>query len=92
MSAADSLHDHLRGEFESSRLMRLMFKLQHVNERPEFAHDSHWSETGDRYILKLFRDYVFHQTHAEGGAPILDGGHVITAANKLDCGDPKESY
>jgi hypothetical protein len=20
-----------------------------------------WSETGDRYLLKLFRDYVFHQ-------------------------------
>ena len=89
MAAADSLHNHLRSEFESSRLMRLMFKLQHVNERPEFAHDSQWSETGDRYILKLFRDYVFHQTHAESGAPILDSGHVITALNKLDCGDPE---
>ena len=22
---------------------------------------SHWSETGDRYLLKLFRDFVFHQ-------------------------------
>jgi hypothetical protein len=20
-----------------------------------------WSETGDRYLLKLFRDFVFHQ-------------------------------
>lgn len=89
MAAADALHNHLRGEFESSRFMRLMFKLQHVNERPEFFRDSQWSETGDRYLLKLFRDYVFHQTHADSGAPILDSGHVITALNKLDCGDPE---
>ena len=89
MAAADALHNHLRGEFESSRFMRLLFKLQHVNERPEFSRDSQWSETGDRYILKLFRDYVFHQTHAESGTPILDSGHVITALNKLDCGDPE---
>ena len=28
-------------------------------------------------------------SHAGSGAPILDGGHVITALNKLDCGDPE---
>jgi hypothetical protein len=48
-----------------------------------------WSETGDRYVLKLFRDYVFHQTHTDG-APALDAGHVVTALNKLDCGDPEQ--
>jgi PAB-dependent poly(A)-specific ribonuclease subunit 3 len=89
MAAGDALHNHLRGEYESTRIMRLMFKLQHINERPEFARDSQWSETGDRYILKLFRDYVFHQSHGESGAPVLDSGHVITALNKLDCGDPE---
>ena len=89
MASGDALHNHLRGEYESTRLLRLMFKLQHVNERPEFARDSQWSETGDRYILKLFRDYVFHQVHAENGSPMLDSGHVITALNKLDCGDPE---
>jgi hypothetical protein len=26
-----------------------------------FEGDPAWSETGDRYLLKLFRDYVFHQ-------------------------------
>jgi PAB-dependent poly(A)-specific ribonuclease subunit 3 len=45
-----------------------------------------WSETGDRYVLKLFRDYLFHQT-MEDGAPVLDAGHVISCLNKLDAGD-----
>jgi hypothetical protein len=32
-------------------------KLAFVNERPEFGIDTSWSESGDCYILKLFRDY-----------------------------------
>lgn len=44
-----------------------------------------WSETGERYYLKLFRDYVFHQTDAEG-RPMLDLGHILAALNKLDAG------
>ena len=25
--------------------------------------DQAWAETGDRYMLKLFRDYIFHQVN-----------------------------
>lgn len=46
---------------------------------------SAWSETGERYYLKLFRDYVFHQTDAEG-RPLLDMGHILGCLNKLDAG------
>jgi PAB-dependent poly(A)-specific ribonuclease subunit 3 len=46
---------------------------------------SQWAETGDRYILKLFRDYVFHQVD-ENGAPVLDLGHVVSCMNRLDVG------
>lgn len=46
---------------------------------------STWSETGERYYLKLFRDYVFHQTDADG-RPMLDLGHVLGCLNKLDAG------
>ncbi|KAI4757351.1 PAB-dependent poly(A)-specific ribonuclease subunit pan3 [Aureobasidium sp. EXF-3400] len=46
---------------------------------------SAWSETGERYYLKLFRDYVFHQVDADG-RPILDLGHILTCLNKLDAG------
>lgn len=46
---------------------------------------SAWSETGERYYLKLFRDYVFHQVDHEG-RPVLNLGHVVTCLNKLDAG------
>ena len=42
-------------------LIRLLVKLGFINERPEHQRDGRWAETGDRYMLKLFRDYVFHQ-------------------------------
>lgn len=29
--------------------------------------DPAWAETGDKYILKLFRDYVYHQVRAQCG-------------------------
>ena len=62
-------------------------KLGFVNERPSQELDSRdaWSETGDRYLLKLFRDYVFHQED-DDGRPMLDNAHVISCLNKLDAG------
>lgn len=56
-----------------------------VNERPELFGDTRWAETGDRYLLKLFRDFVFHQV-TESGAPMAEWGHVIEALNKADAG------
>ncbi|WPH03530.1 PAB-dependent poly(A)-specific ribonuclease subunit pan3 [Acrodontium crateriforme] len=44
-----------------------------------------WSETGERFYLKLFRDYVFHQVD-HNGRPVLDLGHIVTCLNKLDAG------
>ena len=46
---------------ENGRLLRLLVKLGFVNERPEGDVDAQWAETGDRYLLKLLRDHVFHQ-------------------------------
>lgn len=51
--------------------------------------DATWSETGDRYLLKLFRDYVFHQV-TEDGRPWLDMGHIVQCLNKLDAGAPEK--
>ena len=56
-SSMDSMHDALMGVYESGRALRLMLKLAFVNERPEFGIDQRWSESGDCYILKLFRDF-----------------------------------
>ena len=44
--------------------------------------DPAWSETGDRYMLKLFRDYLFHQVD-ENGAPWVDMAHIIMCLNKV---------
>ena len=38
-------------------------------------------------MLKLFRDYMFHQV-MEDGRPFLDMAHVITNLNRLDAGIP----
>ncbi|KAG2231926.1 hypothetical protein INT48_001440 [Thamnidium elegans] len=77
---------HILQEINSSQLLvRLMSKMGFINERPEFDMDPSWSETGDRYLIKLFRDYVFHQVD-ENGRPVVDMVHVLTCLNKLDAG------
>ncbi|KAI9783367.1 MAG: PAB-dependent poly(A)-specific ribonuclease subunit 3 [Geoglossum umbratile] len=81
----DQLHTELNREMENSRILRLMTKLNFINERPEFAQNEQWSETGERYFLKLFRDYVFHQVDAQGN-PVIDLAHVLTCLAKLDAG------
>jgi len=45
---------------------------------------------GDRYLLKLFRDFVFHQV-GEDGAPLLEWGHIAEALAKLDAGLPEKA-
>lgn len=81
----DNLEAELCRELENGRLVRLMSKLGFINERPEFDHDPRWSETGDRYYIKLFRDYVFHSVD-ENNQPVVDLAHIITCLNKLDAG------
>lgn len=81
----DTLNSTLMAELENGRIVRLLAKLGLINERPEFEHNPQWSETGERYYLKLFRDYVFHAVD-EQGRPVTDLGHIITCLNKLDAG------
>ena len=84
----DHLMNELSKEVENGRILRILIKLGFLNERPEFALDPQWAETGDRYIVKLFRDFVFHQV-AEDGSPLMDWGHVVECLNKLDAGVPE---
>lgn len=86
---AEVLENELSKEIENGRLFRLLSKLATVNERPELNLDAAWSETGDRYMLKLFRDYVFHQV-TEEGRPWLDMAHIVQCLNKLDAGVPEK--
>ena len=96
----DELTSQFTRELENGRLVRLLTKLNVILERPESSSTSSaqpsnpnmlnqpstaWSETGERYYLKLFRDYVFHQVDHDGRA-VLDLGHIVTCLNKLDAG------
>ncbi|GAA6060894.1 hypothetical protein JCM10212_000177 [Sporobolomyces blumeae] len=83
--AEDTIERELMRELENGRLVRLLCKFGFINERPEFDHDPRWADTGDRYLIKLFRDYVFHQVD-ESGRPVTDLSHVLTQLNKLDAG------
>jgi len=59
--------------------------LNFITERPEYLNEPAWSENGERYFLKLFRDYVFHQVDGQN-RPVIDLGHVLMTLNKLDAG------
>ncbi|XP_011210887.1 PAN2-PAN3 deadenylation complex subunit PAN3 isoform X4 [Bactrocera dorsalis] len=84
-SLCDMQEDELAKEMENGRLYRILVKLNCINERPDFNMDCTWSETGDRYMLKLFRDYLFHSV-TEDGRPWLDHAHIVNCLNKLDAG------
>ncbi|BFZ59394.1 PAB-dependent poly(A)-specific ribonuclease subunit 3 [Saitoella coloradoensis] len=85
----DNIEAALARELENGRIARLLTKLGFINERPEYDHDPQWSETGDRYLIKLFRDYVFHQVDEQGN-PVVDMAHVLSCLNKLDVGSDEK--
>lgn len=81
----DMLENELSKELENGRLFRILAKINTIVERPEHNLDPSWSETGDRFLIKLFRDYVFHQV-TESGKPWMDMAHIVQCLNKLDAG------
>lgn len=85
----DNLQTELDREVLNGRLFRLLVKLSMINDRPELRLDPSWSETGDRYMLKLFREYLYHQL-SEDGTPWLDTGHVVSTLLKFDAGSPEK--
>lgn len=86
---ADALENELSKQFNAGRMLRILLKTNLVNGRPEMGMDRNWSETGDRYVLSLFSNYLFHQ-HGPNGEPIVDYGHIIESLNKLDAGSSEK--
>lgn len=82
---SDLLEESLSKELENARLVRLLCKMGFINERPEYDHDPNWSSTGERYLISLFRDYLFHSVE-DSGKPVLDLSHILTNLNRLDAG------
>lgn len=87
--ALDRAEQSLAAEYESGRALRLLLKLGFCNERPESGPNRRWAQSGDCYVLTLFRDFVFHQADGAGN-PIMDLGHVVSALNKLDAADEEK--
>lgn len=85
LHANDMLSSEMNKELENGRVARLLLKMNVVDERPEYETDRAWSETGERYMVRLFRDYVFHQVDAQG-RPVIDIGHMLSCLAKLDAG------
>jgi len=73
LAAQEALLGELAREAESGRLLRLVLKLGFVCDGGEV--------TGDGYLLRLFRDFLFEQ----GG----DWAGAYEALNKLDAGTPE---
>ena len=65
---ADAMDNLLAREADNGRMFRLLVKLGLINERPHYEGDPAWSDTGDRYLLKLYRDFLFHQVRPLCGA------------------------
>lgn len=65
--------------------MTIRYLLNYFLPFCSFNLDCTWSETGDRYMLKLFRDFLFHSV-TEDGRPWLDHAHIVQCLNKLDAG------
>ncbi|KAL2257310.1 hypothetical protein VTK26DRAFT_344 [Humicola hyalothermophila] len=81
----DEKQFHLARELENGRIARNLMKLAAIVDRGDLGGTQSWSETGDRYQLKLFRDYVFHRVDADG-KPNLSIGHMLSCLSKLDAG------
>lgn len=88
LAAQDALVAEAARDAEAGALLRSLAKLCFVLERPGAAGEEAWAETGDRYLLLLFRDWLFHQPRPDG-APRLDWGLVYEALGKLDVGAPE---
>lgn len=85
LSYVDELESQLSTELENGRMVRLLAKLEFVFDRPEYEGDPAWSPQGEKYPLKLFKDFVFHQRE-EQGHPSIDLARTVTYLNKLDAG------
>lgn len=76
-------------EVGAGRLLRVMLHVSSALYGSEKQAGSVWSESGERYLLLLFMDYVFHQVDGSG-LSILNYGHVIASLVKLDASDPEK--
>ena len=73
-------------ELENGRLFRLISKMSMVQCQPPagavLGQEQSWSESGERRLVRLFRNYLFRQ-RTDQGNPFLSISHVISSLNKV---------
>jgi len=81
---ADRIEKYARKQIESNRFFRIICKIASITERPpDMAIGSAWSETNERYLIKLLRDHLFHSVDSES-RPYLNITHVTTCLTKIE--------
>lgn len=89
----DMIEGELEKELENGRLFRLLSKMSMVQCQPPagavLGQEQSWSESGERRLVRLFRNYLFRQ-RTDQGNPFLSLSHVIASLNKLDVGSDEK--
>lgn len=71
----DNCEGHISAEVGAGRVLRVILHLSSALSGSEKLASAPWSESGERYLLLLFMEYVFHQVD-DSGTRMLDYGHV----------------
>lgn len=88
---ADALEQLLFREAVRNRLMFLLSKICFIADRPgPVCGEERWSALSERYIVGLFRDYLFFQ-RGSLNEPVLDLAHVFDGLAKCDSGAPESA-
>ena len=85
-AAQDALLGELAREAENGRQLRLLAKLGFVLRH---GGEGGAGESGDVYLLRLFRDHALAAGAGQDGSPAMDWGALYEALNKLDAGVPE---
>lgn len=88
---ADAMEQLLFREATHNRLMFLLSKICFIADRPgPVCGEERWSALSERYIVGLFRDYLFFQ-RGSLNEPVLDLAHVFDGLAKCDTGAPESA-
>eukprot|EP00871_Galdieria_phlegrea_P005939 jgi/Galph1/832/GphlegSOOS_G5567.1 len=83
---AENLENELSRRLNSTRLFQLLSLFGFILSLDDPRLTSQWSETSDKYILRLFLEYMFYYQIDEEGNPSLNMSHVVECLNRVDIG------
>lgn len=92
----DVYETYLAEQVENDRLLRLLLKLEFLDDRPEYVDDPDWSASGVYFVIRLFRKYMFQvqtiddaskkptlQSTTTPPRKLLNKAHLLSCLNKV---------